>query len=90
MNITAELRNAVMDNFTIDKRLVSDAADAIEMLGEENGKLRSLVRGLHTNLSDLQRAICNSDDMWGYAKYYEECLISARKLMRELGIEVEV
>lgn len=58
-------------------------------LQSENDKLRSLVRGLHTNLSDLQRAICNSEDMWGYAKYYKECLISARKLMRELGIEVE-
>lgn len=62
---------------------------AVADLQSENDKLRSLVRGLYTNLSDLQRAICNSEDMWGYAKYYEECLISARKLMRELGIGVE-
>lgn len=45
MSIAAELRNAVMDNFTVDKRLVSDAADAIEMLGEENDELRELMRG---------------------------------------------
>lgn len=78
MNIAAELRNAVMDNFTIDKRLVSDAADAIEMLGEENAKLRELVRDMH-KLLKLSAEIP--------AKVSHVHLTEQR--MRELGIGVE-
>lgn len=76
MNIAAELRDAVIDNFTIDKRLVSHAADAIEMLGEENGKLRELCADLYAEMITHSNAPGYNASVW------------APKL-RELGIEVE-
>lgn len=76
MSIAAELRNAIIDNYTIDKRLVSDAADAIEMLGEENGKLRGLVWDLYAEMITYSNAPGYNASVW------------APKL-RELGIEVD-
>lgn len=80
MNIAAELRNAVIDNFVIDKRLVSDAAYVIEMLGEENGKLRELVRDMWRD------GMCECDERGACA----ECEYHFTERLRELGIEVEV
>lgn len=81
MNIAAELRNAVMDNFAIDKRLVSDAADAIEMLGEDNGKLRELVAEMW-RFGFSENSGANSVAEWN------EQASAIRDRMRELGIEV--
>ena len=84
MNIAAELRNAVMDNFTIDKRLVSDAADAIEMLGEENAKLRELISDTLMDVRDYcAKHGIDIHDPWGNAN------ADLDRRMRELGIGVE-
>lgn len=91
----SELADAVRENAELRERLmeaseqVARHKEASELAELQIAELRRLVRGLYVNLSDLQRAICSSEDMWGYAKYYKECLVSAAKHMRELGVEAE-
>lgn len=91
MNIAAELRNAVIDNFTIDKRLVSDAADAIEMLGEENDKLRELISDMWRFMGTACKKYPRLFDpaAQGGQMVQPNMIDSFEQRMRELGIGVE-
>lgn len=63
--------------------------DALDKVMDENDRLRELVETMHGDMREMLDTIDKSSDVWGYCRYFGECLDCAESIMRELGIEVD-
>ena len=60
----------------------------VAALEAENAKLRELVETMHGDMREMLDTIDRSSDVWGFCRYFGECLDCAEGIMRELRIEV--